>query len=148
MDRKVEDRYLTDPGLLYQECQAGGFQWVVIDELQKAPLLLDAVHRVIESVEFSPPKFALTGSSARKLRHGAANLLAGRAFVRNLYPLTHRECGDAFDLEQALNFGTLPKMFGLADDDERNDFAKVEMNRNPSFMKFVFKCSDKVNLTG
>ena len=122
LDRKVEDRYLTDPGLLYQECQAGGFQWVVIDEVQKAPLLLDAVHRVIESVEFSPPKFALTGSSARKLRHGAANLLAGRAFVRNLYPLTHRECGDSFDLEQVLNFGTLPKMFGLTDDEERHDF--------------------------
>lgn len=121
LDRKLEDRYRTDPGLLYQECQSGKFQWVVIDEVQKAPFLLDVVHRVIESTEFSPPKFALTGSSARKLRHGAANLLAGRAFVRNLHPLTSRECSDAFDLEQVLNFGTLPKIFGLADD-ERNDF--------------------------
>ena len=65
-------------------------EWVLIDEIQKAPKLLDIVHRQIESSRF---KFALTGSSARKLRHGSANLLAGRAFVHYLYPLTAREIG-------------------------------------------------------
>ena len=52
--------------------------WVVIDEVQKAPPLLDWVHKLIKEKQF---KFALTGSSARKLKRGAANLLAGRAFV-------------------------------------------------------------------
>ncbi len=55
----------------------------------------------------------LTGSSSRKLRRGASNLLAGRAFVYNLYPLTVPELEDAFDLEDALRWGTLPGIYAL-----------------------------------
>lgn len=84
--------------------------WVLIDEVQRAPRLLDIVHREIEA---TGQKFALTGSSARKFKRGAANLLAGRALVKHLHPLTHREAGDSFDLDEALSFGTLPKVFGL-----------------------------------
>lgn len=60
-------------------------------------------------------KFGIIGSSARKLRQGAANHLAGRAFVYNLYPLTHREIGAGFNLDQALAFGTLPKTVSSED---------------------------------
>lgn len=139
LDRRIEDRYALTPDLLYEECKAKSrllsgtgtsksdhqgksFDWVVIDEIQKNPRLLDTVHRIIESQEFFPPKFALTGSSARKLRHGGANLLAGRAFVRNLYPLTHRELGDDFELNRILAYGALPKIFSCSDDAERADF--------------------------
>lgn len=86
---------------------------VVIDEVQKLPKLLDLVHQQIEESKRAekPLQFILTGSSARKLRHGAANLLAGRAFLYNLFPLTHTELGERFDLTQVLQFGSLPAVF-------------------------------------
>jgi len=86
-------------------------RWIFIDEMQKLPQLLDEVHRQIER---HPRRyFALTGSSARKLKRGQANLLAGRAFTLTLAPLTSVELGKTFDLDQALQFGTLPKVFTL-----------------------------------
>jgi predicted AAA+ superfamily ATPase len=126
LDRETEDRLAREPGRLYGEIKALPRcpEWVVIDEIQKLPQLLDSVHRVLETHEFAPPKFALTGSSARKLRHGGANLLAGRAFVYNLYPLTHVEIGPAFDLDRALNFGTLPKALSLETPIEREEFLR------------------------
>lgn len=93
--------------------------WVIIDEVQKLPVLLDIVHHAIETYG---TKFALTGSSARKLRRGQANLLAGRAFVYHLYPFTHRELGTTFSLESALQFGTLPKVYELPSDSDRELF--------------------------
>jgi predicted AAA+ superfamily ATPase len=105
--------------LAAQKPQTG---WVVIDEIQKAPKLLDIVHQQIESSRF---KFALTGSSARKLRHGTANLLAGRAFVYHLFPLTAREIGDRFSLQSALRWGTLPRAVTLASDNDRRDFLRA-----------------------
>ncbi len=80
-------------------------QYVIIDEIQKLPKLLDSVHQLIESTN---KVFIMTGSSARKLRHGGANLLAGRAFVYNLYPFTALELGKDFDLDATLRWGTLP----------------------------------------
>lgn len=79
--------------------------WVVIDEIQKIPNLLDEVHRLIESQKY---RFILTGSSARKLRRGGVNLLAGRAFIKNMYPVTAVEQGDAFSLQKSLRTGHLP----------------------------------------
>lgn len=102
--------YSRDPGRLHSEVTAharsvkGQFR-VVIDEVQKAPGLLDDVHDLIETF---PIQFILTGSSARKLKRGAANLLAGRAVTRRMFPLTLAEIGDSLDLERALLFGTLP----------------------------------------
>lgn len=95
--------------------------WVIIDEIQKAPKLLDIVHQQIESSRF---KFALTGSSARKLRHGSANLLAGRAFVLHLFPLTAREIGERFSLQSALAWGTLPRAVMIESDEDRRDFLR------------------------
>jgi predicted AAA+ superfamily ATPase len=79
--------------------------WVVLDEIQRVPELLNEVHRLIEARGL---RFALTGSSARKLRRGGANLLAGRARTLRMHPLTALELGRDFDLERALRFGTLP----------------------------------------
>ena len=79
--------------------------WVWIDEVQKVPALLDEVHRLIESRGW---RFALSGSSARKLLRQGANLLAGRASTRRLEAFSAAELGTAFDLRRALEWGTLP----------------------------------------
>lgn len=82
----------------------GPDDWVVIDEVQKLPILLDEVHRLIETRRL---RFLLTGSSARKLKRGQANLLAGRAWTARLHPLTYPEI-PRFDLARMLRFGGLP----------------------------------------
>ena len=112
LDSKVEDQFFRSPGDLYAIVKAlpNKITHVIIDEIQKIPKLLDEVHRLVEETNKS---FILTGSSARKLRHGGANLLAGRAFVYHLYPLSCFELGDKFNLEEALQWGTLPKIFSL-----------------------------------
>lgn len=69
-------------------------------------------------------RFALTGSSARKLKKGAANLLAGRAFTMRLFPLTHLELGDRFRLDDALRWGTLPKLLEFESDSEKLRYLK------------------------
>lgn len=110
-----------------------GVQWVVIDEVQKAPELLNMVHLEIEahsrakmSIGSERPKqrelyFALTGSSARKLKRGRANLLAGRAFLNYLYPLVHSELPESITLSSVLRWGTLPAVVTARTDDERRD---------------------------
>ena len=79
--------------------------WVVLDEIQKIPALLDEVHRLIESRRW---RFALCGSSARKLRRGGANFLAGRALTLSMESFSAAELGKGFDLEFALDWGLLP----------------------------------------
>jgi predicted AAA+ superfamily ATPase len=93
---------------------------IAIDEIQKIPALLDQVHRMIEN---NQAKFLLTGSSARKLRAGAANLLAGRAWEAQLMPLTFSEIKD-FDLDRYLRFGGLPHVW-LSNDQEEELSAYV-----------------------
>lgn len=83
---------------------------VVIDEIQKVPSLLDVVHDLIESTK---KIFVLTGSSARKLKQGGANLLAGRALVYHLYPFSFLELKKQFDLHQAMTYGLLAGLYGL-----------------------------------
>lgn len=84
--------------------------WIIIDEVQKVPAILDAVHSLIESHKV---KFALTGSSARKLKRAQANMLAGRAFNFSLFPFTYLELGQDFNLNEALSFGLLPKIYDI-----------------------------------
>lgn len=93
-------------------------KWILIDEIQKVPALLDLVHYLIEKKE---AKFGLTGSSARKLRRGASNLLAGRAFIHRLFPLLPSELKDRFSLDTYLHWGGLPKIYTL-DDVSRNRY--------------------------
>ena len=82
--------------------------FVIIDEVQRIPELLNEAHRLIEQKKYN---FILTGSSARKLRGKGVNLLAGRALTYNLYPLTATELGKDFSIEHALRFGHLPATF-------------------------------------
>ncbi|HYD47499.1 MAG TPA: DUF4143 domain-containing protein [Terriglobales bacterium] len=81
---------------------------VILDEVQRLPALLNEVHRLIERRRW---RFALTGSSARKLRRGEVNLLAGRARTLSMHPLTAAELGRRFDLRRSLQFGQLPSSY-------------------------------------
>lgn len=81
--------------------------WVIIDEVQRIPELLNEVHRLIEA---RACRFVLTGSSARKLRRGGTNLLAGRALTYAMHPLTAIELGSDFKLETSLAWGQLPSV--------------------------------------
>jgi len=117
LDSKVEDQFYHDPGQLYAIVKGlkKEITHVIIDEIQKIPKLLDEVHRLIEETD---KIFILTGSSARKLKRGGANLLAGRAFVYNLFPLSCFELEEHFNLEKALLWGTLPKVFMLKEEEK------------------------------
>lgn len=124
LDPELADELASYPNNLMSRLDrfVGKKSWVVIDEIQKVPQLLDLVHKLIKEKRF---KFALTGSSARKLKRGAANLLAGRAFVYNLFPLTVSELQDEFSLEHALKFGTLPEIFSFESDSDKARFLKA-----------------------
>lgn len=101
-------RFAKEPGRFRAEALEkirAGVRVIFIDEVQKVPALLDEVHALIEETK---TRFWLTGSSARKLKRGGGNLLAGRAATRRLHPLTVSEIGVGFDLERALRLGTLP----------------------------------------
>ena len=91
---------------------ARGRETVVIDEIQRVPELLTVVHAIME--EPSPPRFILTGSSARKLRRGGVDLLGGRAVQRTLHPFMAAELPE-FDLQRALRFGLVPLVVGASD---------------------------------
>lgn len=121
LDQDEEARLIRDPELLGRQVDElpSGVRRVVIDEIQRAPRLLNVVHRKLEDRKRhgSPLQFVMTGSSARKLKRGAANLLAGRAFVYELFPLTVEELAKAFDLRSALEFGTLPALWTLEEKD-------------------------------
>lgn len=113
LDSRTYLELAKDPSLI--ESKLGHLKpgnWVVIDEIQKIPALLDQVHRLIEEKRLN---FALTGSSARKLRRSGANLLAGRALTRMMYPLTSAEWIGRFDLTKALQWGGLPRAVAPGD---------------------------------
>lgn len=98
---------------------------VIIDEIQKVPRLLDVVHHLIEATN---KHFILTGSSARKLRHGGANLLAGRAFVYDLHPFTYLEINNNYVVDDFLRWGMLPKLFEYESDDKKAMFLEAYAN--------------------
>ncbi len=106
LDEARYQDYLADPSLFAADLQAvPPGSWVVVDEIQRLPNLLNEVHRHIEDRRL---KFALLGSSERKLKAADVNLLAGRALHKTMHPLTPAELGDDFDLDVALDTGTIP----------------------------------------
>lgn len=123
LDPAQYEQFLVDPSRLSRLIEARGknIEWIVIDEVQKVLPLLDIAHASIEKYGL---KFALTGSSARKLKRGGANLLAGRAFTYHLYPFTSEELGLGFDLERCLAWGTLPKPYTADTNEERELFLR------------------------
>lgn len=99
-------RLSRDPSALFREIESTpADRWVVIDEIQKVPALLDEVHRLIEN---QGRRFVLSGSSARKLRRGGTNLLAGRALLTHMFPFVSAELGDLFTVDKMLAYGSLP----------------------------------------
>lgn len=114
LDPEVEMRFLEKPNELIAlvDAMPDTATHVIIDEIQKAPKLLNVVHLLIEKKK-TKKIFILTGSSARKLKLAGVNLLAGRAFVYHLYPLTYLELGAHFKLAEALSWGLLPKSISL-----------------------------------
>jgi len=121
LDDEVFDRYLLEPKLLEKIVNGQKYEWIIIDEIQRCPKLLNIVHKLIEEKK---QKFALTGSSSRKIKRGGANLLAGRAFVNVLYPFTSLELKNNFDLTEALHWGSLPKIFELKTDAEKKSYLR------------------------
>lgn len=110
-----EDYIRLSHSTAYLEDMLKGHQkndWIIIDEVQKIPPLLDEVHRLIEKKGY---KFILTGSSARKLKRGGANLLGGRALTYHMEGLCHAELGKSFDLDHVLKWGTLPLIYVYPD---------------------------------
>ena len=106
LDEELYQTYLADISHFYHSLEHLKPQsWVVVDEIQRLPNLLNEVHRLIEDRRL---RFALTGSSARKLRRSGVNLLAGRADPYFMYPFTPKELGKDFDLDEVLRFGSLP----------------------------------------
>jgi predicted AAA+ superfamily ATPase len=99
---------LASPRRLENLIPPGFSDWIIIDEIQRIPDLLNEVHRLIENLNC---KFVLTGSSARKLRKKGVNLLAGRAVTRYMHPLTAYELGDDYSLGHSLSVGQLPSAY-------------------------------------
>lgn len=116
LKESVYQQLLADPShfrLLVGDVPAGGM--VVVDEIQRLPNLLNEIHDLIEERQII---FALSGSSARKLRRAGVNLLGGRAVRREMYPLTREELGTDFQLDSVLTSGSLPLIWQSGGDRE------------------------------
>lgn len=107
LDQDLFVRLARNPGLI-REALAPDARLVVIDEIQKMPMLLNEVQLMIEE---RGVRFLLTGSSARSLRRKGVNLLGGRARSRSLHPFVRAELGGRFDLARALQYGLLPSIY-------------------------------------
>ncbi|MGB7575496.1 MAG: AAA family ATPase [Thermodesulfobacteriota bacterium] len=111
LDNSVYLSLSQNPGRIAQEINPRD-KIVVVDEIQRLPVLLNEVHRLIEERGI---RFLLTGSSARKLRRGEVNLLGGRTRTKYMHPLTYRELGNQFNLFKTIERGLLPSIY-LSDD--------------------------------
>jgi predicted AAA+ superfamily ATPase len=132
------------PNLMREE-MTDQTQIIVIDEVQRLPILLETVHFMIEEYGV---RFLLTSSSARKLRRGGVKLLGGRALQRNLHPFVMAELGEKFDLLKAVNIGLLPSVYFSKDAEEdlnaytgmylKEEIAAEGLTRNlPAFSRFL-----------
>ena len=116
LSEEIYQRLLAAPGLFADELRAVDVgRWVIVDEVQRLPGLLNEVHRFIEEKRL---RFVLCGSSARKLKRADVNLLAGRALNRKMHPFVPEEIGAKFDLNDALRFGLLPIVVDASEKEE------------------------------
>lgn len=157
LDSRIYLRLQAEPWLLESLIEKNK-DWIVIDEVQKIPILLNEVHRLIENKQY---KFLLTGSSARSLKKKNVNLLAGRAWQSNLFPLCYAEIED-FDLNRYLTYGGLPGVYQSENPTDElkayvNTYLKEEIQaesairRIPAFTKFLqsaaISSGSKINFT-
>lgn len=124
---KEEQRFARNPDELAAIVKAlpTNIEHIIVDEVQKLPKLLDVVHDLVET---TPKKFVLTGSSARKLKHGGANLLAGRAFVYQLHPFAYVEVPESPNLIDCLQWGMLPKIFEYSSTSKKQLYLEAYTN--------------------
>ena len=147
LDHRLWMDLSADPTRMRQEIEAKNLRnkLVVVDEIQKLPVLLDEIQLLIETRKI---RFLLTGSSARKLRQSGVNLLGGRARSRYLHPLSWKELGPRFDLMTALNRGLLPSVYFSDDASEdlrsyvgtylKEEVTAEALTRNiPAFARFL-----------
>jgi uncharacterized protein len=146
LDEGLYQIYLRDPGRFGRELRAiPPGSWVVVDEIQRLPPLLNEVHRAIEDRRL---RFVLLGSSARKLKQAGTNLLAGRAVRRLMLPLLPEELRADFDLARVLRYGSLPVIWQSEDPDDslsayvqlylREEIQAEALVRNlPGFARFL-----------
>ena len=122
-------RYIKAPSAFRKEASYAikneNAEVVFVDEIQKIPELLDEIQALIS--DFPMVQFIVSGSSARKLKRGAANLLAGRLRERFLFPFVHTELGKNFTIEDVLCFGSLPPTYQLSSY-EKKDFLLSYVN--------------------
>lgn len=112
LDFSTYSSLLADPSRLENLIAPDYKGWIVVDEVQRIPELLNEVHRLIEHKGF---KFILTGSSARSLRKAGTNLLAGRALTYKMHPLIIQEIEDKFIMKDVIKYGLLPSVINHAD---------------------------------
>lgn len=113
LDFSVYQSLIANPNRLDNLIPPHYANWIIIDEVQRIPELLNEVHRLIENKQY---KFILTGSSARSLRRMGVNLLAGRALKYTMHPLVLQEIGAAnFDIKKAVKLGLLPSVINHPD---------------------------------
>jgi predicted AAA+ superfamily ATPase len=147
LDHRLWMDLSVDPTRMRQELEAKNLRnaLVVVDEIQKLPVLLDEIQLLIETRKL---RFLLTGSSARKLRRSGVNLLGGRALSRYLHPFSWKELGSHFDLLKALNNGLLPSVYFSDDPSEdlrtyvgtylKEEITAEALTRNaPAFARFL-----------
>lgn len=146
LDERRFHELLADPGSVADEFRAlPRGSWVVMDEVQRVPALLNEAHRAIEDQGL---RFVLVGSSARKLKTAGTNLLAGRALRRELFGFVPEELGEDFDLTAALRFGTLPVIWTATEREDalsayvdlylREEIRGEALVRNlPAFLRFL-----------
>ena len=152
--------YFKYPHALREELLSGDKKTdlVIIDEVQKVPLLLDEVHWLIENTGII---FGMCGSSARKVKRGQANLLGGRALRYEMHGLVSSELGGDFDLVRLLNHGYLPphyvsknpqaKLRSYVNDYLKEEIAEESLVRNlPVFSEFLniaaLSDTEKINM--
>ncbi len=144
LDNKTYAQLSFSPEIL-QELITRKDKVVIIDEIQRLPILLNEVQLLIDNRDIH---FLLTGSSSRKLKRKGTNLLGGRARIRNLHPLTSLELDKYFELNRALNIGLLPSIyFSDAPDEDlesyigtylQEEIAAEALVRNiPAFSRFL-----------
>ncbi len=107
LDTEIYMNLLSNPSRLKEYIPPNYKEWIIIDKIQKIPILLNEVHRLIENEGYI---FALIGSSARSLRKIGVNLLAGRALTFGMYPFTPQELKDKFSFSKSIKYGLLPSI--------------------------------------
>jgi predicted AAA+ superfamily ATPase len=146
LDEELYTNLIADPSLFASELRSlPTGSWVVVDEVQRIPTLLNEVHRFIEERNLY---FALLGSSARKLKSAGTNLLAGRAVRKQMFPFVPQELGPDFAIDEVLRYGSIPLVW-MSEEKKNTLNAYVQMylkeeiraealvRNHPGFLRFL-----------